>query len=54
MTLTPFKWFLGSVSGSGAGRYFPTVNVWFDQPGDFLEIGWSDRWAVTRQPIPRY
>ena len=22
------------------------VNVWFDRPGDFLEIGWSNGWSV--------
>ena len=23
------------------------VNVWYDRPGDFLDIGWSSRWAVN-------
>ena len=23
------------------------VNVWFDRPGDFLEIGWSSRWSFN-------
>ena len=22
------------------------VNVWFDRPGDFLEIGWSSGWSI--------
>ena len=27
------------------------VNVWFDSPGDFLEIGWSNKWAVRSQSL---
>ena len=23
------------------------VNVWFDRPGDFLEIGWKSGWSVN-------
>ena len=29
-----------------------SVNVWFDRPGDFLEIGWSNQWAVNGCPFP--
>ena len=28
------------------------VNVWFDRPGDFLEIGWSGQWAVRSHTPP--
>ena len=29
-----------------------TVNVWFDRPGDFLEVGWSSQWAVNGCEFP--
>ena len=29
-----------------------TVNVWFDRPADFLEIGWSSQWAVDSCQFP--
>ena len=28
------------------------INVWFDQPGDFLEIVWCNQWAVNSYQFP--
>ena len=28
------------------------VNVWFDRPGDFLDIGWSSRWSFNSYVPP--
>ena len=29
-----------------------TVNVWFDRPADFLDIGWNSKWAVDGHQFP--
>ena len=28
------------------------VNVWFDNPGDFLEVVWRNQWAVNHYQFP--
>ena len=29
-----------------------SVNVWFDRPADFLEIGWLNQWALNNYQFP--